>query len=502
MPTAIKHQLFRLIKSLTKAEKRNFKLFATRAGATPDNKFIRLFDVIDKSKQPDDELLLKRIGITSGKLSNLKRHLYQQVLTSLRLIYISKEIDIELREQIDFTRILYGKGHYLDALRLLERAKDIAVKHNQDILHLEILEFQKLIEARHVTLSRQVSNKMELLLKESDERNESVVNTSRIFSLNIQLHGLYIEHGHSRTQQERSQNHDFWSTTQKEIVGRGSSDYTFNQKVNLAQATMWFHYIQLNFSVALEAALEAATWFSLKKQMTVKDPDLYLRCLYYVTMFGFLTGEETTVQRHLVFMGKFLKNDKILLNQNTRHLGDVYYSLSYFNLLFMRREHDQAYSFGQELLDKHKCGKFTPNSHRWALFLYKCAGACFLTGRYDEALDYLNDIINMRSGIFREDLLINTRLLHAICNFELANYSLVDYHLKSLNRLLNRSRETAAIHKITVSGLRRLLRTPISEHKAVYEVLREEISALTDRPFECKALVYLDLSWWLASKVQ
>jgi len=165
MPTAIKHQLFRLIKSLTKAEKRNFKLFATRAGATPDNKFIRLFDVIDKSKQPDDELLLKRIGITSGKLSNLKRHLYQQVLTSLRLIYISKEIDIELREQIDFTRILYGKGHYLDALRLLERAKDIAVKHNQDILHLEILEFQKLIEARHVTLSRQVSNKMELLLK-------------------------------------------------------------------------------------------------------------------------------------------------------------------------------------------------------------------------------------------------------------------------------------------------------------------------------------------------
>jgi len=272
--------------------------------------------------------------------------------------------------------------------------------------------------------------------------------------------------------------------------------------VNLAQATMWFHYIQLNFSVALEAALEAATWFSLKKQMTVKDPDLYLRCLYYVTMFGFLTGEETTVQRHLVFMGKFLKNDKILLNQNTRHLGDVYYSLSYFNLLFMRREHDQAYSFGQELLDKHKCGKFTPNSHRWALFLYKCAGACFLTGRYDEALDYLNDIINMRSGIFREDLLINTRLLHAICNFELANYSLVDYHLKSLNRLLNRSRETAAIHKITVSGLRRLLRTPISEHKAVYEVLREEISALTDRPFECKALVYLDLSWWLASKVQ
>lgn len=502
MPTAIKHQLFRLIKSLTKAEKRNFKLFATRAGATPESKFIRLFNAIDKSSQPDDDLLLKRIGITPGKLSNLKRHLYQQVLTSLRLIYINKEIDIELREQIDFTRILYGKGHYLDALRLLERAKDTAVKHNQDILHLEILEFQKLIEARHVTLSRQVSNKMELLLMESDKRNESVMNTSRIFSLNIQLHGLYIEHGHSRTKEEQTNNEDFWNKAQKGIAGKGPSDYTFNQKVNLFQATMWFHYIQLNFPAALEAALEAATWFSLKKQMTLKDPDLYLRCLYYVTMFSYLTGKESTVHRHLNLMGDFLANDKVLLNQNTRHLGEVYYCLARFNLLFMQGEYKLAYSFGQELLGNYKSGKLNPNSHRWALFLYKCAAACFLVKRFNEALDYLNDIINMRSGIFREDLLINTRLLHAICNFELTNYSLVDYHLKSLNRLLNRSREAAETHTLAVTGLRRLLRTPLAEHNKVYEKLRTDLTSSADHPFEQKTMVYLDLTYWVNSHLQ
>jgi len=392
MPTVIKHQLFRLIKSLNKAEKRNFKLYAKRAGATAESKFIRLFDAIDKSPEPKDELLLKRVGITAGKLSNLKRHLYQQVLTSLRLIHISKEIDIELREQIDFTRILYGKGHYLDALRLLERAKDIAVKHNQDILHMEILEFQKLIEARHVTLSRQVDNKMDLLLI-----------------------------------------------------------------------------------------------------------DLYLRCLYYVSMFGFLNGQVNVVQRHLNLMDKFLKDEKILLNQNTRHLGDVYRNLSCFNLLFMQREFEEAYKLGQGLQRAHKTGGFTPNSHRWALFLYKCAGACFLTKRYDEALDYLNDIINMRNGIFREDLLINTRLLHAICNFELTNYSLVDYHLKSVNRLLSRSRETASTHTLAVSGLRKLLRTPIAEHGEVYEKLRADLAANEDQPFEQKAMLYLNLPYWLNS---
>ena len=112
--------MWRLVKSLTKAEKRNFKLYATRAGATTDSKFIQLFDLLDRLDEANDGVITKRLRLTPGKYSNLKRHLYQQVLTSLRLIFINKEVDIELREQIDFSHILYGKGLYLDALRSLE----------------------------------------------------------------------------------------------------------------------------------------------------------------------------------------------------------------------------------------------------------------------------------------------------------------------------------------------------------------------------------------------
>ena len=89
-------------------------------------------------------------------LSNLKRHLYKQILISLRLIYIQKNIDIQIREQLDFARILYGKGLYMQSLKLLERIKRTALEHHQDVLHLEILEFQKMIEARHITRSRMV----------------------------------------------------------------------------------------------------------------------------------------------------------------------------------------------------------------------------------------------------------------------------------------------------------------------------------------------------------
>ena len=40
------------------------------------------------------------------------------------------------REQLDFARILYGKGMYMQALKILERIKQTALEHQQDILHL------------------------------------------------------------------------------------------------------------------------------------------------------------------------------------------------------------------------------------------------------------------------------------------------------------------------------------------------------------------------------
>lgn len=486
-----------MIKSLTKAEKRNFKLYATRAGATGTSKFIQLFNVIDRMTEPDDALAMKRMKITTGQYSNLKRHLYQELLTSLRLIYIRKEIDIELREQIDFTRILYGKGHYLDALRTLERAKAKAVEHNQDLLHLEILEFQKLIEARHITLSRQVSNKMDLLLNESGERSHNVLNTSELFSLSIQIHGRYIELGHSRDEEGRLATRKFWDSIQAKWVGRASAPNTFHQQVHRFQAGMWYHYIQLDINTALEAAINAQTLFTLSRQMIVKDPDLYLRSLYYVAMLAYLKQDEKTVIKYVQRQQAFLNNEKIHLNENSRNIGKIYFNLSLFNLYFLQKSKENAYEHGQELLEAYRQKTFRPNNHRWGLFLYKIAAACFLANRFDEALDHLNNIINMRSGIFREDLLINTRMLHALCNFELSNYSLVDYHLTSLGRLLRRSRETAEVHRLAVTGIRRLLNLPEAERAPVYADIRENLTILQDRPFEHKALAYLDLEEWL-----
>lgn len=501
MTKSVKDQLWRLINSLDKAEKRNFKIYATRAGGSANSKFVLLFDLIAKQNAPDDAATLRKMKITNGQLSNLKRHLYQEVLTSLRLIHIAKEIDIELREQVDFVRILYGKGHYFDALRLLERAKTKAKEHNRDLLQLEIIEFEKLIEARHITLSRQLGNKMELLLNESSALSYSFLNTSELLNLNIQIHGRYIEVGHSRSPEEEANNEDFWRHIQHATLDRKNKTPTFHQEINRFQAEMWYAYIQLRLTDALDSALGAINRFQLSQQMIYKDPDLYLRCLYYVTVLSFLSGEKRELERYVNRLRDFLGNDNIKLNVNSRRIGDTYYYLARHNLDLQRDDYQAGYAHSHEVLAAYQAGDFRPNNHRWGLFLYKLAAACFLVREYDEALDYLNDVINMKTGTHREDLLINTRLLHALCNFELGNFSLVDYHLNSLTRLLRKSRETAELHRLAVSGLRRILNLPPAERSAVFPDLLVEVEAIADTPFEQKALTYLDLRIWLRRRL-
>ena len=60
-PKSTKDPLFLLVQSLTKSEKRNFKLYAKRLQSGTDTKFLALFDVFCKMKDYDEEYIYKKM---------------------------------------------------------------------------------------------------------------------------------------------------------------------------------------------------------------------------------------------------------------------------------------------------------------------------------------------------------------------------------------------------------------------------------------------------------
>src|SRR5580698_10584174 len=201
MPNRSSDALFQLIKSLEKSEKRNFKLYITRNSSSLDLKSIQLFDAMDKMDEYDEaQLLNKNKNIRKAQLSNAKAHLYREILSSLRLIRNDDNIDIQLHEQLDYARILYNKGLYLQSLRTLDRIKESARMHHQDTFLQEVLFFEKTIESLHITRSMQ--DRADQLAGELDAVNARWINIGRLSNLSLQLYSWYIKNGHARNEKD------------------------------------------------------------------------------------------------------------------------------------------------------------------------------------------------------------------------------------------------------------------------------------------------------------
>lgn len=493
-----KDSLFFLIKAMTKAEKRHFKLFANRTMDGQDHKFVQLFDILDKQTHYHEERALKKLppDTDKTKLVNLKRHLYAQLLTSLRLVYVDKLIDIEIREQIDFARILYSKGLYMEALRLLERVKGIAVAHNQDILHLEIVEFQKLIESRHITRSRQIERKMDSLLEESVTRSRITQAASAMVNLSIQIHGYYIDHGFAHAPAQVDALRKAWQKMQPEDVGNPYAA-TFFERSHRHQSFMWFRYIQLDFKGALVHATEWVTLFHLNRPMQLKDPDLYMRALYYLMVLLYLTDDASAMKKHLDTLTHYLADDKILLNLNSQHVGFVYLHLSHFNYLFLLADFQAAYALAQATQAQLPDHAHLMDNHRLMLFYYKFAVAAFQCGHFDAALEYLHPILHQGDKLLRKDMDINARLLELLCLYESGDTYRMGYRLVSFGRSVVKSHEATPLQLETRKMLRGLCNLPPGEARPFLQQQLAAFRAQQTAPREQLFLKYLDVVGWM-----
>ncbi|PHN01425.1 hypothetical protein [Flavilitoribacter nigricans] len=503
MSNAQKDQLFLLINSLSKAEKRNFRLYATRNQSGKDAKFVQLFDALDKLDDFDEQAVLKKLpAVKKQHLPNLKRHLYRQILTSLRLIHIQKNIDIQIREQIDFARILYGKGMYMQSLRILDRIKQIAIEHHQDLLHLEILEFQKLIEARHVTRSRAVEHKMDVLLGESETRCTVTYYSNLLSNLNIKIHGWYIDRGHARSAAEKDEIKAFLDQHYPEHLHVTTRKETFFERVNLNQIYLWFHYINQDFLRAEEQAKQWVNQFFRNTQMQEKDPDLYMRGLYYLLVFLFINQDKKEHAYYLDQFVEYVEDADSYLNTNSRMVASFYLNLSRINHLLLNGNYKGADKLIPGIEEEIDLYQHHADRYRVLLFYYKFAWIKFALGEFDKAQDYLNEIVLVKNDVLREELYYFARVLQLLCFYENNDYDVMAYNLTSLRRSMGRSHHTDKLLQTTTSFLKKICETPESESLELFQQLGQELDKQKHKPDNQKSLIYLNTPLWVKSRIK
>src|SRR6185312_8751988 len=322
--------LFQLIKSLEKSEKRNFKLYITRNSASLDLKSIQLFDAMDKMDEYDEaQLLKKNKNIRKAQLSNAKAHLYREILSSLRLIRHEDNIDIQLHEQLDYARILYNKGLYLQSLRTLDRIKQSAREYHQHAFLLQVLFFEKTIESLHITRSMQ--DRADQLAEELDGVNDRLRLISRLSNLSLQLYSWYIRHGVARNEKDESAVQEFF---ERNMPGDLSACPGFYEKLYQYQSFCWYAYIRQDFLMYYRYTQRWVDLFEKEPFMLAAETSQYIKGMHNLLGANFDLLNDQKFRETLKQFEDFSRTDLVTGNVNNRIQTFVYLYISKLNQHF------------------------------------------------------------------------------------------------------------------------------------------------------------------------
>lgn len=496
MPNRSTDPLFQLIKSLEKSEKRNFKLYVTRNSSSDELKSVQLFDALDRMDDYDEAVLLrKNESIKKQQISNLKAHLYKQILSSLRLIN-DESIDIQLHEQMDYARILYNKGLYHQSLKVLDKMKEQAKIHNQLTYLQQVLFFEKKIEALYITRSMQ--DRAEQLSKVSTEVSLDLLLISEMSNLSLELYSWYIRNGHSRSEAENYTLQDFFNGR---LTNKAALCHTFYQRLYLYQSYCWYAFIRQDFLLYYRYTQKWVDLFEKEPEMIQAETAHYIKGMHNLMGSHFDLGNHQKLTETLEKFEVFSHSELVTSNVNNRIQCFVYRTISVFNKHFLEGSFTEGLSLIPGIEEKIKAYEIYLDRHRILVFYYKIGCLYFGSSNFEKAVDYLNKIINWKVDL-RTDLQCYSRLLHLISHYELGNEDLMDHLIKSVYRFMAKMHNLSVVEEEIFKFIRTSFHVPMKNIRPELEKLLVKLKALKSNRFENRAFLYLDIISWLESKLE
>ena len=497
MPNSNNDPLFLLVNSLTGAEKRHFKLYYLRNQSNVEAKFVQLFTVLEASKDYNEDQIFKKIPLISRQqLPNIKAHLYGELLIALRLLHSEKNTEIQIREQIDFARILYNRGLVLQALKILEKIKIIAKSNSHFILTQDILQFEKDIESRHIT--RSLKGRASMLINETCFVMKQINEVTHLSNVALRMYELYLENGHVRDEKQSKEIAEIFRENIKNI---NETQISFFGKAYLHQSYCWYYVIQLDFTRYYRHAQKWVQLFTDFPEAKKDDPFLYVKAMHNLLNALFITGNHKKMSRELANFEEFYKTAGNF-NQNLEIQTFVYLYTAKINIHFLEGNFTQGLLLVSKIDEKLKEYAQYIDKHRVLVFYYKIASMYFGSGNNDEAIVYLNKIINLKVGQLRTDIQCFARLLHLIAHFELGNMELVEYLIKSVYRFLAKMENLDAVLSEIFSFLRKSLLSKPKNLKILFMDLRENLQKTEADEYNRRSYQYLDILSWLQSKIE
>lgn len=416
--------LFKLIHSLNRTEKAYFKKMATAFSDSSDNKTIQLFDILEKQREYDEDMVEKELN-DKDYVKNLSRHknyLFELVLRTQYNYHLKWSKVSEITHMSRCAELLIEKQLYKEAYKLIRSLKKEALLYEAYSQLYSLISLERKIPSVFHIIPTSESK----MLKEQETALQFLHNSINYESLSSKIQPLWSRVAVTKSKPDTD---ELKQALKSPYLKNENEAFSVSAKINynIILGGSYFALGDLNKSYVF--GLRVINLFEGKKEMIKIKPGEYLNSIYnlFITQAELFRFEEmfNTMKRFFVFA------EEPAIKKSKYFQSRIFEFTNYLSLVFYTRIGEFKRSLERcEYVEKHLADyDITP---RYQLMLnYEMAYCYFITGNYRSSLRHLNKIIF--SGFKNSDDLHSAQLLSLIVHFELANHSVIKSQLKAFD---------------------------------------------------------------------
>ncbi|WP_257669961.1 hypothetical protein [Parapedobacter tibetensis] len=473
-----KGNLFLLIKSLSKSEKRYFKIYAGMSGR--DTNYLQLFDAIDAQKEYDEEEIRKKL---KGKkfLSQLhvtKIYLTELILKALKNYHSDTSVHSKLLDLLKDIELLFDKELYDLCYYKIQKAEDLAGNYEKLSLLTEVSFWKRKLA---LAVSGDLKDIHSLLVKEREAIEQmSVLNTYWQHTINI---SNLINDDHF---------------IRKLTETKSNIAYALQSQVLHYHILYGLHFMKGDIKKAEKHISELIKLLEESPDHIKEDPHSY------VTAIGNKIGLYLSSKQWDEIPALIHKIREVPLKYKPKNESrfTVRLWLRTFNVELEMYRDSRQLEKGIALMDEiqqfiEKRRKAIPADYI-LLFYYQFANIFFLKKEYAKSLRWLNEILNSNFVNIREDIQSYARILNIIVHFELNNIIVLRYAVDSCRRFLKKKSTEISSGKKLLNLFSKLSHAYPEEYQAIFKKAHTELFP----PHFRQTQDYIDIKGWLEEKIK
>ena len=487
--------LYELITSLSKAEKRHFKVFSQKHVIGDDNKYVLLFDAIEAQAEYDEVALIN----VFTHFPSLKKRLYDSVLRSLAVFYSEQSTDAWLSNNIRYIKILYDKGLLAQAKKLVAKTKEVAKQHENYPAMYSLLsrELEIIRSESYVGVSEEQLNKV---FDEMYDSMEVYKNAREYHRLNMQFFIRVRKFGGARNSADWKKYSDIFKHSFFKSEKKAKS---VEAKFYMYLGLCGYHFMRYDFEKANRANSQLLKLMEENPHMLEEHTSHYHIALQNEIICQYQMNEcEKTIGIIKKYKEKILNDDLPLYKKS-----NAFYFTNSVELFCLCRmgEFENAVKRIPELESELKKHDFKPQHKEYeCLYLCGISKTFFGAGNYKEANKYLNKVLNETAGDLRSDIHCFMRIIGIIMHYEMGNQDLLEYMVKWTYRYLAKRNKLYKFETIILEFIRKKIQKMNNKKEMIgaFIELKKDLKKLLPDPYENRPLVDFEFLEWLESKIE